>query len=83
MPVLNTPASLARVGITRLTVVPLELKCNQCGTTWRPAYDAKGHLPVGWWKCPQNQSHTIDWDAISFKPMPERHPSGTQELKKK
>jgi hypothetical protein len=83
MPVINNTLSLARVGVTRLSVTPLELKCNQCGSTWMPAYDSKGHLAENWWKCPKNQSHTIDWDTFPAKPTPARRSSTTKQLKKK
>jgi len=47
-----TEASLARVNVDLLDGSCVRLGCKRCGAQWSPNLRAGGHLPRGWWKCP-------------------------------
>lgn len=83
MPVTINDSSLMRVGVTLLESDPLELRCNRCGTVWQPGRLASGRLPQGWWKCPADPRHTVDWDAIGVRPPPVEQQPGTSRLRKR
>ncbi len=83
MPVTCTVSSLMRVGVTLLSSDPMELRCNHCGTVWQPGRLASGRLPQGWWKCPTDPRHTVDWDAIGTYPPPVEQMPGTSKLRRK
>ncbi|HEX9014237.1 MAG TPA: hypothetical protein VF813_11995 [Anaerolineaceae bacterium] len=55
--------SLARVGVELLNLNPLELRCKKCRAYWQPGRLSSGRLPQGWWRCPIDPQHTIDWDT--------------------
>jgi hypothetical protein len=43
---------LAHLGIKLLNKHDLLLQCMDCSETWSPILDKKGHLPEGYWICP-------------------------------
>jgi len=83
MPVTCSQNSLARVGVTLLDSNPIELRCNHCGTIWQPGRLSSGRLPQGWWKCPCDPRHTVDWDAIGTYPQPVETQPHTSKLHRK
>jgi len=46
-----TAGQLRKVKVSVVRPLPLELKCDKCGTTW--LVKQKGwRLPKGYWQCP-------------------------------
>ena len=80
MTVKPEPLYLARVGVNMLNSKPLELQCKKCGAQWQPGILPNGHLPAGWWKCPNDPKHTIDWDTFGNKRAGVMRGKGTREL---
>jgi hypothetical protein len=44
---------LGKFGVTIVDPTGVWLSCNDCGKHWSPDLRTGGHLPRGYWKCPQ------------------------------
>lgn len=58
MTVRLTKKSLEKVGVELVSKEQVQLRCMQCGQSWSPNLKTAGRLPRGWWKCPNDPSHT-------------------------
>jgi hypothetical protein len=83
LPVTPNQKSLARVGVTLVSDAPIELKCKTCGAEWQPGQLSSGRLPQGWWKCPNDPRHTVDWDSMPNKVEHISKSEGTEDLDKR
>jgi len=45
-------AKKANVTVGGVDTGRVVVTCNQCGAKWSPNLRTGGHLPRGWWKCP-------------------------------
>jgi len=56
MPKINrfTQHEMDKVNVVILDKNRAHLLCRACGQAWSPDLRAGGHLPRGYWKCPNN-----------------------------
>ena len=47
-----TNSDLHRVGTDIVSIGSVVLRCMSCGQTWEHKLLPGGHLPKGWWQCP-------------------------------
>lgn len=40
----------------------VSVRCIVDGQTWQPQLQTGGHLPNGWWKCPNKCYECVDWE---------------------